>query len=332
VLPGAYLLLAILAVNLVVGGVIRIRKGRSTLGILIAHLGILLLVLGSAVEHRLSIKGQVQIWEGKTAHEFQSSEEWEVAILERVDGRVREHVMPEQRFRDLGPPRRRRFAEASLPFELTLRGYLRNCRPIPAGRGHPGVDGFVLEALEPVGPGDRMNVPGLQAVVEAPVSGTRKETLLWGLQTEPWVVEVAGRRFEIDLRLRRWPLPFALRLDRFVHELHPGTSIPKEYSSYVTKIDGGVAQPVHITMNAPLREGWYVFFQSGWGPEEGPPGRELYTVLSVVMNYSDRVPLIACIVIAAGLLLHLGRKLALHVKAEVQRREAKQGAPHAARA
>src|ERR1051326_160496 len=43
-LPGAYLLLAVLAVNLVVGGVIGLKKGTRTAGILVVHLGVLLLL------------------------------------------------------------------------------------------------------------------------------------------------------------------------------------------------------------------------------------------------------------------------------------------------
>ena len=60
-LPGAYLLLSVLLVNLVVGGILRMRKRKATLGVLIAHLGIVLLLVGSYVEHSASDKGFVRL-------------------------------------------------------------------------------------------------------------------------------------------------------------------------------------------------------------------------------------------------------------------------------
>ena len=45
---------------------------------------------------------------------------------------------------------------------------------------------------------------------------------------------VNGRTFEVDLRHRSWPLPFRVRLDRFVHERHPGTNMDSRFSSYAS--------------------------------------------------------------------------------------------------
>jgi len=41
-LPGVYLLLVVLGVNLVCGGIVRIRKDKTTWGVIVAHLGILM--------------------------------------------------------------------------------------------------------------------------------------------------------------------------------------------------------------------------------------------------------------------------------------------------
>jgi hypothetical protein len=91
------------------------------------------------------------------------------------------------------------------------------------------------------------------------------------------------------------------------------------FSSYVTKVEDGVERDVHVTMNEPLRHRGYTFYQSGWGPPGASPGEPHYSTFSVVRNPSDRVPIWACTVIALGLLVHFGRRLALHVRASSSR-------------
>ena len=203
---------------------------------------------------------------------------------------------------------------------------MRNSLPAPtSARGPEVVDGWTLEAREPDLQAER-NLPGarvrlLRAGAE-PMTG-----LVWGRQALPWAVAVDGRRFEIDLRTRRWDLPFRLEMQRFVHEEHPGTSMAREFSSYVTKLEDGVRRDVHITMNEPFRHRGYTFYQSSWGPSDAAPGDRLFSTFSVVRNPADRVPLVACLVIAAGLLVHFVRKLVLHVRSQAHARVLSSGSP-----
>ena len=74
--------------------------------------------------------------------------------------------------------------------------------------------------------------------------------------------------------------------------------------------EGGVARDAKITMNDPLRAKGMIFYQSGFG--DAP----VYTVLAVVRNPSDRVPIFACSIIGVGMILHFGRRLLQHLKAE----------------
>ena len=48
------------------------------------------------------------------------------------------------------------------------------------------------------------------------------------------------------------------------------------------------------------------------------PGERMFSVFAVVRNPSDQWPLYACIVIAAGMLMHFGRKLLRYVRSEVR--------------
>ena len=362
-LPGGYLLLSIFFVNIVIGGLIRIRKGKSTVGILIAHVGIVFLLFGSFIEHQMSSKGSLTLWapetyqdtngngrhdpgepfsdsngngvfdDGEVGSEYRSANEWEVAVTEfQPDGSGVEYVIPQKHFVHLADGESTRYQQAGLPFDVVLSGFARNGRPRPVSaseaRDGIGIDGFVLLALDPVGAGEDHNWPGIIASLQPKGGGeTQSAIICKGIQREagimPWPVMVGDRRFEVELRNQKWDMPFSIRLNKFVHVRHAGISMPKEFSSYVTKIQDGQVRDVHITMNAPLRHQGVTIYQSGWGPPNamGPRAR-FYSTFSVVENPSDRVPMWACIVIAIGLLWHFLRRLVLHLKAEARRRAA----------
>ena len=323
-LLGGYLLLTILCLNILVGGILRLRKGSSTAGILVAHIGIVLLLLGSFIEHQFSTKGQMRLYEGQTGAEYVSVNEWEVAVREvDASGTARESVIPDDHFEDLGPGETTVYEHENLPFDLVLSGYTRNARPRQAAPGEPNAtDGFILEVLDEVGPGSQtINVPGMIASLRWKRSeATDARAILWGGERMPWSVTEAGVQYQFTLRRRTWELPFSIRLDRFVHKRHPGMSMAKEYSSYVTKLEDGTSRAIHITMNEPLRHEGVTLYQSGWGPQGAPPGTRLFSDFSVVANPSDQVPKYACYIIAIGLLWHFLRRLFLHLKAERRRR------------
>ncbi|MDR0536323.1 MAG: cytochrome c biogenesis protein ResB [Puniceicoccales bacterium] len=122
----------------------------------------------------------------------------------------------------------------------------------------------------------------------------------------------------------RVPLPFTLRLDKFTHEFHPGSSIPKNYASRLrilekpaaAPVQGGAApaspdgaapavaadagRAVEIRMNAPLRHGGFSFFQSSY--KHAPDGRPS-TILQVVRNPGWALPYVAFYLMGAGMLL-----------------------------
>jgi cytochrome c biogenesis protein ResB len=93
----------------------------------------------------------------------------------------------------------------------------------------------------------------------------------------------------------------------------------KEFSSDVRVIEGDAARPIKISMNEPLRDEGLVLYQASWGPSNARPGDPLFSTLSVVRNPADQYPLYACIVIAAGLLIHFLRKLTRYVRSEARK-------------
>lgn len=324
-LPGALVVLGLLFVNLVVGGIVRIRKRAATAGVIVAHVGILLLLGGAFVEHLFSTKGNLVLYEGETGDEYQSYFDWDVVVVEHLDGdAVREHVLPFERFSELAPEQSAKFTSDALPFDVRLSGYQRNSDVAPTP-GEEGVDGFLLVAHDPDIKAEQ-NIPGLVVTVteKGPGAPTHR-SLLYGFQRFPWRIQAGAplKTFDFDLRKRRWPIPFALKLDDVVARFHPGTDHPSEYSSYVTKFEEGSARKLHITMNQPLRYRGYTFFQSEYKPRQPLKSGQVLPELSgfsVVENPADHVPIAACIVIFLGLLGHMGQKFLRYIKASRMRR------------
>ncbi len=327
-LPGGLLVLVLLSVNLLVGGVIRLRKKVATVGILVAHLGVLLLFAGSLVESLTADKGQMTVLEGESADEFVSYDEWEAVVRERApSGAATEWVLPHHATDGLSKGQTARFTNARLPFDVVVSEWARNAQPRsprPDDEGMTAVDGWVVGARPPVGAGNLMNFPGCRVTLVPKEKGPSQDAILWGFSSvdgdRPWVTEVAGRRFEVDLRQRRWTLPFTLELRKFVHETYPGTSMPSRFSSFVRKHEDGVARDVHITMNEPLRRRGYTNYQSSWRPDEASGSQRSWSTFSVVWNPMDRLPLVnmsvqmfACAVIGLGLGIHFVRRLVLFI-------------------
>lgn len=328
-LPGVHLLLALLAVNLLLGGLVRIRKTSRTVGVIVAHLGIALLLLGGMVTFWFSDDGQLTLMEGQTSAQFRAYHEWEVAIYPLArDGMAeagREELLIRQGALTRAPVT---FQAEGLPFQLRLDGFWKNARPrqSPSPIG-PAVDGWSLHALEPEKENE-LNSAGAYVTVLA--NGAERTGILWGFEhfplrpVLPWVLDVGGQQWAIELRRRAFDLPFTIHLDKFTHEYYPGTRTARVYMSEVTKTEDGAAQPLRISMNEPLRHRGYTLFQSGFGPQGAKPGESMWSTFAVVRNPADHWPLYACVVTSLGLLLHFLQKLIRYVRAQQARRE---GAP-----
>lgn len=139
---------------------------------------------------------------------------------------------------------------------------------------------------------------GLEKVVRQPApgeSGRRLASLEIGAEgrsERAWVpfggqvpVELAGQRWLLGYRQQQIPLPFALHLDDFKIDFHPGSREPSEYSSMVraSALDGATPPlETRISMNRPLDYLGFRLFQSSYRDLD-QNGDDETTILSV--NY-----------------------------------------------
>lgn len=323
-LPGAYLLMSLLSLNILIGGILRLRRGWRQVGVFIAHMGIIMLLAGGLVTYHYSSNGHMTLYENESSNIVQSYNEWELALSKlNNDGTMTEMVVPEEQFGDLEGDKTAVYRSESLPFTITLSSFLENTRPKPKGPMFEAptkvVDGFFLEPLPRDAENER-NAAGLYATVEEKDSGQTHELMLWGLQRTPVKIDIAGSTWLVDLRRKQWQVPFTVTLDKFTRELHPRTNMPAMFASDITKSEGGVDQKINISMNAPLRHRGYTFFQASWGPQNAGPNDSLFSTFAVVRNPADKIPLYSCIVITLGMLIHYLLKLVSYLRTENKRR------------
>jgi hypothetical protein len=321
-LPGVSLLAALFAVNLIAGGILRIRKKPETVGNFIAHMGILVLLAGGFIKGQFAIDGQVTLAENQTAEEFYSYYDWELAVAPaNQEPPYEEKIIPGEMFSYLPDGETVTFESEGLPFTITVDDFIRNAWPEPARPGSESrvVDGFFLEER----PKDKeagRNSSGMYVRLTDKETNESTEHILWGWADRPLAVEYGGETYVVDMRKRLRALPFKIRLDQFTHELHPGTRMDKFFSSDVTRFDDGEEHHYHIAMNEPLRHDGWTFYQESYIPADPESGRPVMSSLAVSMNPADQIPLYACIVIGLGLTIHFVMKLSKYLRKETKRR------------
>jgi hypothetical protein len=307
VLPGAGFVLALLALNLLAGGLIAGPRGWSHFGLYLTHLGVLGLIVGMFVSNRLSEHGRLTLFEGESADYFESGREWELGLYESGTGVTSiQHKIPHGEL--LKAANRVLEYEADwLPFIVRMQGYLENAELRPAGpltpEDVPVIDGFFLQQ-SPAPQNLEDAIPGLYLSVHDMAGHVVSRGIVWGLARNPFQFEIAGHLWAASLQHKRHQLPFAITLDYFEHAFHPGTKIPMHFLSHVSLYANGMTQEARIAMNEPLRHQEYTLYLSSWGPVDAAPGARRYSVFTVVRNPLANWPLYACCIILFGLLLH----------------------------
>jgi hypothetical protein len=283
--PGAQLALAVLFVNLLSALLWRMRYGWGQAGLILIHLGLLMLLLGGFIARRFGWSGLLTLAEGAGSNVAASDREWELAAW-RETGPAREVYAVD--FATLAPG-----STVHLPglgAEVAVTAAYRNCRAFARGDTVDLQPGPVSRAPEE-------NVPG--AIVEVRLPGSRPVRLVLFGGREDIVSAPGAVRFSV--RRRRYPLPFVIRLEDFRKEFHPGSSIPKSFSSRVEVTVQGVTRPVEISMNRPFRHGGFAAYQASYSDD--PAGRETST-FAIARNAGRLVPYAATLVTSLGLALH----------------------------
>ena len=314
--PGGYLLGGILLVNLISAHFVRFRLSWKKSGIIMLHLGVILLLIGQLLTGLFAHETQMRLDEGETLAYSEATGETELAVIDVTDPKYDQVVaIPEAVLANEGT-----IQQPTLPFTVKVVQFMGNTRMRPRAQvpdappslatTGAGVD-LVTTEIPRSTRDDERDLTAALVEIDG-VKGPLGTWLVSNALTQPQSFSVNNRTYEIVLRQRRDYKPFALTLLHFTHDIYPGTDIPKNFASRVRLIDleRNENREVLISMNNPLRYRGYTFYQASYD------NNDKTSILQVVKNPAMLLPYIACGLVAAGLLT----QFSMHLFAFIRRR------------
>ena len=300
-LPGGRITIIIMTVNLASSLFKKSLWKMKKLGIIIVHIGGLLLLIGGGITAKFSAEGNMVIGEGERSDHVDDYHDMELAFVNTSLEDSLEYTIFDAPL--LGEGKRIQYDELGIQIDIIdhIKNVRIESRISPADSIYKGfLNGFVIIPKQP-DKENTQNRPGLIFKIE----GTGKETDgIYGAflgQRVPDTFEIGGELFFTEFRKKRTYLPFAIELLDFKKVMHPGTNVAKSFSSEVNLIENKIPRRVLIQMNEPLRHRGYTFYQASF--VDGLDKET--TVLATVKNYGRMFPYISSIIMSIGLLIHL---------------------------
>lgn len=301
-LPGGMALTAALGLSLLCKFLFLSPWSRARAGINLAHLGVLVLLVGGWLTALQAREGALLIPEGGRSDIVRDYHDRELTV------RRSDEIVARARYADLRPGST--IVSGDAGWRIEILSACRNCGierrtgDDPEADGYRGMARFMsLHDKRP-----EKNAEDNLTGVTFRLSGVAAEAdgIYIAFDPMPQPIEIAagagGAPWSVLFGKAERRLPFALALTAFHHENYPGTRTPRHYRSDLVLRDGDVEWPVIVEMNRPLRYRDYTFFQSSF--LQMPDGTES-TVLSVVENDAWLFPYIGSGLMGAGLLYHL---------------------------
>lgn len=309
ILPGGYLLGTVLLVNLIAAHAVRFQLTKKKIGIILLHLGVILLLIGQLLTGLFARETQMRIDEGQTAGYSEAPREVELAVIDKSDPNFDQVVaIPEAVLARGGT-----IQNPTLPFTLHIRQFMGNTHlamrtqapQAPPSLATAGFGPKIVAAEAPRTVKDNERDLSSAFVEVNGVEGSLGTWLVSNAIPDAQPLTVNGRTYELVMRQRRFYKQFALTLLDFAHDRYAGTDIPKNFSSRVrlVDLDRNENREVLISMNDPLRYRGFTFYQSGFD------NNDQTTILQVVKNPAMLLPYIACGLVAAGLLVQFSMHL-----------------------
>jgi hypothetical protein len=316
IFPGGHLIGAVLLVNLIAAHAKRFQWARRKLGIHLTHAGLIIMLAGGLFTDLFAVESHMRLSWGDTKNYSEDPRRMELAVIDTTDGEFDQvTAIPEAVLR-----RSQTIEHKSLPFRIVVRHFYQNSRLHVAGEEGvtlkpianqgPGAQVVVEPAPRATGVNDRDVVTAaIEIVPIGLVDGSAEASLGTWLVSDalgaPQTFSCAGRNWQIMMRPARYYKPYSVTLQKFTHERYAGTEIPKNFASRITLIDPEreVNRNVLIYMNHPLRYRGETYYQAGFEKDDRT------SILQVVHNPSFIAPYVACIVVAAGLLVQFGYHL-----------------------
>ncbi|HSU69178.1 MAG TPA: cytochrome c biogenesis protein ResB, partial [Tepidisphaeraceae bacterium] len=328
---GGYSLIALLLANLFAAHSVRFKLNWKRSGIIAIHLGLIVMLFGEVFASLFSTENQMMIDQGQTTSYTYDPRRVEMAV---IDPSAADHDTVTVFDASLLKPGAE-LTTASLPFSIRIDTYFPNT--LLAG---PMQEANNSVGLATAGINQKLRVIPTHAAVGTepqddraaafvtvvPKGGSDAGTYLltqWAnvgfnrpgvspyfdmVTSGPQSIEAGGKTYQLDLRFKRTYKPYQVTLEKFTHDVHPGTETPSNFASYIRLVDPtrNVDREVKIWMNHPLT---YPSLQGEtFYQQQFQPGDKT-TVLEVTHNPFWPLPYIGLALGLAGMIAHFGMNL-----------------------
>jgi hypothetical protein len=338
IFPGGYLIGTMLLVNLVCAHIYRFQFSVRRIGIMLAHAGVILLLVGQLVTDMFAHESQISFAEGQTKSVAESPRSYDLTFTSDAGSNEEQIVAIPGKLLARGGD----IQNQSLPFTIRVKQYWKNSEPqfrAPMMQNAPplatnGVAlNFDFHSAPEVKTMDDKNVPTAEIELIGPdgslgdwiVSdwtsdgemvgalqqsyaqqlGAQMAQKVIGDLTQPQFIFAGGKQYTFALQPQLVHFAFSLKLLKATHTVYEGTDIPKDFRSLVQLQNPktGENRQVEISMNHPLRYDGLTFYQYQMTAGEAVQraGVTPSSVLQVVRNPSWLTPYIGCAMVAAGL-------------------------------
>ncbi len=290
-LPGGFTILGLLTLNLTLKFLLKSEWSWQKSGIILSHLGALVLLIGGLLTAILARESYMIIPEGGASPYIYSYNERNLAVFKNQTEILR---LPYNQIDN--------WNAGNLPFKIAVKSWCDNCaiekRQAPEDALYQTMAQFMQLKPVPEETEPEANLTGL----EFTISGSAQDGTYIAFDGMPKPIEITvnEKNYTLIFGKAQETLPFTIGLKDFVKDDYEGTEMARGYHSDVIITDGELEWPVRISMNEPLRYRGYTFFQSSF---RETPDAEI-TILAVVENKGWLFPYIGALIIGAGLLLH----------------------------
>jgi ABC-type transport system involved in cytochrome c biogenesis permease subunit len=279
-------------------------------GIVLLHSGVGLMMFTELYTAQKVVEARMTIEEGETAYFAEDIRSSELALIDTSASDVdRSVVIPESKLRSAAGSQAT-ISDDRLPVDVRVVEYFpnafwRKAQPGEQTVANAGIGQLDLlegrDSATGVAREQAIDLPGAYVELLSKSDSQSLGTYLTRSLMRGEPVEIDGKSYELALRFKRIPKPYSVSLLDFKLERYVGTTTPKNYESVVRFQDP--KQKVDLTaaiyMNNPLRYGGDTLYQADWNHET-----ERGTVLQVMTNAGWMVPYVACMIVAAGMLVH----------------------------
>jgi cytochrome c biogenesis protein ResB len=287
-LPSAQAVMWLLFINLIFVLIFKISYKPKNYGLVILHLGLLMLLVSGFITLHFSKESFLQLAEGGKSYFSEDYYRWCLNVEENLPAEKQEYnltipKLSKQGSLDLGENSR-----------ITVKQYFVNSQLFETPFA-----GTILKEF-PLNKNHENNFPGL--ILDFKSRTAFHKIYLCGLNQPRYRLDVDGGYYIFTLRRQAYELPMGIELIDVRRELHPGTEIAKSYESQVRlHAPKSPSRLLNISMNKPLRYDEYTVYQASYGLDS--EAKE-FAVLAVVKNRFRLLPYIASLIMALGIFSH----------------------------